>query len=119
MARGFLHSSSINATKDGREWLQSLEGGIKKTPSAPVRPALNVMIGRRNLNHSLQKLLDVGLRREPQRLPCLVGFPEFAAVEMIHARREVGDEIGLGHGAQCSVLGTRCSVLGTRCSVLY
>ena len=53
-----------------------------------VRAALDVVVRRRELDHPLQKLLDVRLRHEPDGLPRLVRFPEFVRVEVADAGEE-------------------------------
>src|SRR5262245_62718743 len=54
-----------------------------------MRATLDVVVGRGELDHPLQKLLDVRLRGEPDRLPRLVRFPELVRIEVRHAFEEV------------------------------
>src|SRR5437867_2406808 len=47
-----------------------------------------------DLDEPLQELFEIGLRREPERLPRFVGLPELLGVEVLDALQEVVFEVG-------------------------
>ncbi len=105
-AGSFFRGVAINAAKCRRIRLEALQSRFKESSRAAIRATLHVVICSGNLNETLKKLLDVGLRNQPDRFPRLVRLPEASRIEMIEAFAEVMLEIGLRHKLpSCRVAG--------------
>lgn len=102
-----LDGGAIDAAPALRKSLQFLQSGVEEAQRARVRAALDMVIGRRQLDESLQENMNVRLGLEPYCLPRLVRIPEFGGVEVIEPGAEMGDEVRL---AQSSALVPRRNV---------
>ena len=69
---------------------------LEKTHTPTERAALQVVIRGGELNESLQILLELGLRDQPELFPRFMRFPELARVEVRDAANEQGGEFGFG-----------------------
>src|SRR5262249_25300383 len=87
--RRLLGGAAIDSAERSRERREPPKRRFEQPHCAAMCAALDVVVRSRELNHPLQKLLDVRLRGEPDRLPRLVRLPEFVPVEVHHAFEEV------------------------------
>src|SRR5712692_8205024 len=101
--RRLFGPSPVQTAPDGGKGGKPLQRRVEEAHRAAERAALHVVIGRRELDEALEKLLDVRLRDQPDRLPRLVRFPELAPVEVADAGEEVRFVIGFGQRSlRCS-----------------
>ena len=92
--RGTFDVSAVDAASRRWKSREPRQPRVKKTHPTAKCAALEMVIRGSDLNQSLQKLVEIGFRGEPQLLPRLVRLPEFERVEMADAARECGFEIG-------------------------
>jgi hypothetical protein len=69
LACGALHGSTIDAAVRIRKTRETRQSGVEKPHSAAKRSTLQVVIRSSNLNQTLEKLIELGFRRQPELFP--------------------------------------------------
>ena len=91
---------TVDSTVERRERLEFFQPRLEEPDGSGKRSPLHVVIRRRDLDESLEKLMNVRFRLEPQLFPRLMRFPELQAVESIDSTEQPVLEIRSGHGLE-------------------
>ena len=93
ISRGRLRARAINTAVIMWKAREPFQRGIEEPDATAQSAATHVMVCRRQLDQTLQVLLDIGFRGEPDLFPRLVCFPELEGVEMFDSASEKRCEI--------------------------
>ena len=85
--------STIEAAIWIRKCFEAAECGVEQPYAPAQRAALEMVIRRRKLNQSLEVLIEIRLRGQPDLFPRFVSVPEFSGVEVFDAAEEMRAEL--------------------------
>jgi hypothetical protein len=80
--RGLDRFRSVDPAEAQRKGSQPPQRGFEESHRPRKRSALDMVVCGSELDHPLQKLLEIRLRRKPELFPRFMRFPELASVEM-------------------------------------
>ena len=98
-ARRVDRVAAIKIVKVHRKRCKPFQRRVEETHGAAQRAALAVVICGGELNETLIEIDEVVFGFEPEMFPAFMSFPEFAGVEVIHARGEFVSHSRASHAA--------------------